>query len=112
MNILALVYRLLFPKGAIACRTCGILMHRQYDDALLEKDICDKCIDEWGYIDYVCTANNDESRMTTRLEVRLPVELDALLSEYCEETGASKTGAVVMLVKTLEQKLAVLRSAA
>jgi hypothetical protein len=50
--------------------------------------------------------------MTTRLEVRLPEELDALLAEYCEKTGASKTGAVVMLIKTLEPKLAVLRSAA
>jgi hypothetical protein len=50
--------------------------------------------------------------MTIRLEVRLPKELDDLLAEYCEETGASKTGAVVMLVKTLEHKLTVLRSAA
>jgi hypothetical protein len=48
--------------------------------------------------------------MTTRLEVRLPKELDDLLSEYCEETGASKTGAIVMLVRTLEQKLTLLRA--
>jgi hypothetical protein len=50
--------------------------------------------------------------MSTRLEVRIPEELDSLLLEYCRETGASKTGAVVMLLKSLEERLTMIRSAA
>ncbi len=43
--------------------------------------------------------------MTKRLEVRLPDDVDEILSLYCQDSGASKTGSIVMLIKTLEKRL-------
>lgn len=43
--------------------------------------------------------------MTKRLEVRLPDDVDEILSLYCRDSGASKTGAIVMLIKTLQKRL-------
>lgn len=43
--------------------------------------------------------------MSKRLEVRLPDDIDQILVFYCQESGASRTGAIVMLIKSLEQKL-------
>lgn len=49
--------------------------------------------------------------MSTRLDVRIPDELHDVLVEYCQRHGATKTGAIVMLLKVLknEELLAVVR---
>jgi hypothetical protein len=43
--------------------------------------------------------------MSKRLEVRLPEKIDRILVLYCEESGATRTGAIVMLIRSLEKKL-------
>jgi hypothetical protein len=49
--------------------------------------------------------------MSTRLDVRIPDELNAVLSEYCKRNGSTKTGVIVMLLRVLkdEQLLAIVR---
>jgi hypothetical protein len=46
-----------------------------------------------------------------RLEIRLPDEYAQILDDYCVKTGASKTGAIKMLISILkdEKLLAVVR---
>ncbi|MBA2747202.1 MAG: CopG family transcriptional regulator [Tatlockia sp.] len=47
--------------------------------------------------------------MSTRLDIRLPDEHNEILEQYCKRTGASKTGAIKMLISILknEQLLAI-----
>jgi len=49
--------------------------------------------------------------MSTRLDVRLPDEDVAALEAYCKKTGATKTGAIRMLLQVLkdERMLAIVR---
>jgi hypothetical protein len=49
--------------------------------------------------------------MSVRLEARIPEELNDLLIDYCKRSGATKTGAIVMLLRVLEneQLLAIVR---
>jgi hypothetical protein len=49
--------------------------------------------------------------MSKRLDLRLPDEDIALLESYCKATGATKTGAVRMLLQILkdEHLLAIVR---
>jgi len=49
--------------------------------------------------------------MSTRLDIRLPDEYSEILEEYCKRTGATKTGAIKMLLLILkdEQLLAIVK---
>ena len=49
--------------------------------------------------------------MPTRLDIRLPDEYNEILEQYCQRTGATKTGAIKMLILILkdEQLLAIVR---
>lgn len=49
--------------------------------------------------------------MSKRLDFRLPDEDFAALEAYCKKTGATKTGAIRMLIQILkdEQLLAIVR---
>jgi predicted DNA-binding protein len=47
--------------------------------------------------------------MSIRLDIRLPDDLNDILEQYCRRTGATKTGAIKMLIPILknEQLLAI-----
>ncbi|MGI2908322.1 CopG family transcriptional regulator [Tolypothrix sp. VBCCA 56010] len=49
--------------------------------------------------------------MGKRLDIRLPDEYHEILEQYCKRSGATKTGAIKMLILVLkdEQLLAILR---
>lgn len=42
--------------------------------------------------------------MTTRLNIRLSGEEITILEEYCQKTGATKTGAIRMLLRLLKDE--------
>jgi hypothetical protein len=43
--------------------------------------------------------------MSIRCDIRLPEEVNRILVLYCKETGASRTGAIVMLIRSLKERL-------
>ncbi|WP_414586047.1 CopG family transcriptional regulator [Scytonema sp. PCC 10023] len=49
--------------------------------------------------------------MSKRLDIRLPDEYHEILEQYCKRSGATKTGAIKMLILVLkdEQLLAIVR---
>lgn len=42
--------------------------------------------------------------MSTRLDIRLPDEYNEILEQYCKRTGATKTGAIKMLLLVLKNE--------